>query len=130
MGHLGLMPQSIYKYGSYKVRAQEEQEARELLEDARIIEQSGAFAVVLEKIPSALAAEVTASITIPTIGIGAGPSCDGQVLVINDMLGLNTEFHPRFVRRYADLSSIVENAVRQYVDDVRTGSFPSDDESY
>ncbi|NMW22080.1 MAG: 3-methyl-2-oxobutanoate hydroxymethyltransferase [Chlorobiaceae bacterium] len=130
MGHLGLMPQSIYKYGSYKVRAQEGMEAEQLLADARILEESGAFAVVLEKIPSALAAEVTSSLTIPTIGIGAGIDCDGQVLVINDILGLNREFHPRFVRQYADLNTVIENAVRQYVHDVREKDFPSADESY
>ncbi|ACF11231.1 3-methyl-2-oxobutanoate hydroxymethyltransferase [Chlorobaculum parvum NCIB 8327] len=130
MGHLGLMPQSIYKYGSYKVRAKEGDEAEQLMEDARILEESGAFAIVLEKIPSKLAGEVSRSLTIPTIGIGAGPECDGQVLVINDMLGLNTEFHPRFVRRYADLSSVIEKAVQSYVADVRANSFPSEDESY
>ncbi|MEI8032210.1 MAG: 3-methyl-2-oxobutanoate hydroxymethyltransferase [Chlorobiaceae bacterium] len=130
MGHLGLMPQSIYKYGSYRVRAQEEEEAEQLLEDARIVEESGAFAVVLEKIPTALALEVTRSLTIPTIGIGAGVECDGQVLVINDILGLNREFHPRFVRQYADLNTLVEQAVKQYVQDVRSRSFPSADESY
>ncbi len=130
MGHLGLMPQSIYKYGSYRVRAQEEREAEQLLEDARILEESGAFAIVLEKIPSALAAEATRSLTIPTIGIGAGVACDGQVLVINDILGLNREFHPRFVRQYADLNTVIEGAVRQYVEDVRQTSFPSTDESY
>jgi 3-methyl-2-oxobutanoate hydroxymethyltransferase len=130
MGHLGLMPQSIYKYGSYRVRAQEEREAEQLLEDARILEESGAFAIVLEKIPSALAAEVTSSLTIPTIGIGAGVACDGQVLVINDILGLNREFHPRFVRQYADLNTVIEHAVRQYVEDVRQSNFPSIDESY
>jgi len=130
MGHLGLMPQSIYKYGSYRVRAQEGREAEQLLEDAKALEESGAFAIVLEKIPSALAAEVTGSLTIPTIGIGAGVACDGQVLVINDILGLNREFHPRFVRQYADLNSVIENAVRQYVDDVRQSFFPSADESY
>ncbi len=130
MGHLGLMPQSIYKYGSYRVRAQEEREAEQLLEDAKILEESGAFAVVLEKIPSALAAEVTRLLTIPTIGIGAGSGCDGQVLVINDILGLNREFHPRFVRKYADLNTVIEGAVRQYVEDVRQVNFPSSDESY
>lgn len=130
MGHLGLMPQSIYKYGSYKVRAKEGEEAEQLMEDARILEESGAFAIVLEKIPSKLAGQVSRSLTIPTIGIGAGPECDGQVLVINDMLGLNTEFHPRFVRRYADLSSVIEKAVQSYVEDVRANSFPSEDESY
>jgi len=130
MGHLGLMPQSIYKYGSYKVRAKEGDEAEQLMEDARILEESGAFAIVLEKIPSKLAGEVSRSLTIPTIGIGAGPECDGQVLVINDMLGLNTEFHPSFVRRYADLSSVIEKAVQSYVADVRANSFPWEDESY
>jgi len=130
MGHLGLMPQSIYKYGSYKVRAEEEQEAEQLLEDARILEKSGAFAIVLEKIPTALAAEVTSSLTIPTIGIGAGVECDGQVLVINDILGLNREFHPRFVRQYADLNTVIENAVKMYVHDVREKNFPSQEESY
>lgn len=130
MGHLGLMPQSIYKYGSYKVRAQEESEAGELLEDARALQEAGAFAVVLEKIPSGLAASITASLDIPTIGIGAGAGCDGQVLVVNDMLGLDREFQPRFVRQYADLSSIIEDAVRQYVSDVRQGNFPSAEESY
>ncbi len=130
MGHLGLMPQSIYKYGSYRVRAQEEQEAEQLLEDAIILEKSGAFAIVLEKIPSTLAAEVTRSLTIPSIGIGAGVECDGQVLVINDILGLNREFHPRFVRQYTDLNTVIEQAARRYVDDVRRRDFPSVDESY
>jgi len=130
MGHLGLMPQSIYKYGSYKVRAREEREAEQLLEDARILEEAGAFAVVLEKIPTSLAADATRSLTIPTIGIGAGVECDGQVLVINDILGLNREFHPRFVRRYADLNTVIENAVKQYVHDVQERNFPSPDESY
>ena len=130
MGHLGLMPQSIYKYGTYWVRAQEGREAEQLLEDAKILEESGAFAIVLEKIPSALAAEVTSSLTIPTIGIGAGIACDGQVLVINDILGLNREFHPRFVRHYADLNTVIEDAVRHYVEDVRQSNFPSSDESY
>lgn len=130
MGHLGLIPQSIYKFGSYKVRAREEQEAEELLRDAKLLEEAGAFALVLEKIPADLAAEVTASISIPTIGIGAGGACDGQVLVINDMLGLSTEFHPRFVRRYAELDRVIFDAVSRYVDDVRGGSFPREDESY
>jgi 3-methyl-2-oxobutanoate hydroxymethyltransferase len=130
MGHLGLMPQSIYKYGSYKVRAEDPAEAEELLEDAVTLERSGAFAVVLEKIPAGLALEISRSLSIPTIGIGAGAGCDGQVLVVNDILGLNREFHPRFVRQYADLNTIIEQAVRQYVDDVRSGGFPSVDESY
>jgi len=112
------------------VRAQEEHEAEQLLEDARLIEEAGAFAIVLEKIPSSLAETVTAQLSIPTIGIGAGSSCDGQVLVINDILGLNRAFHPRFVRRYADLGTVIEDAVRQYVEDVKSRSFPSADESY
>ena len=130
MGHLGLIPQSIYKFGSYKVRAREQMEAEELLRDAVLLEQAGAFALVLEKIPADLAAEVTRTVGIPTIGIGAGSFCDGQVLVINDMLGLNTEFHPRFVRRYADLDGVIFDAVTGYVDDVRNGHFPAEDESY
>lgn len=130
MGHLGLTPQSINKFGSYKVRAQEEAEARQLMDDARCLEQAGAFAVVLEKIPAALAGEVSRSLAIPTIGIGAGPECDGQVLVVNDMLGLNEGFRPRFVRRYADLCSVIEGAVREYVGDVRSNNFPSSEESY
>lgn len=130
MGHLGLMPQSIYKYGSYKVRAQEEREAEQLIEDARLIEEAGAFAIVLEKIPSKLAETVTRQLSIPTIGIGAGDACDGQVLVINDILGLDREFHPRFVRRYAELGTLIEGAVKQYVSDVKSASFPSPDESY
>lgn len=130
MGHLGLMPQSIYKYGSYKVRAEEQAEAEQLKADALELERSGAFAVVLEKIPSALAGEISRMLTIPTIGIGAGVECDGQVLVVNDILGLNREFHPRFVRQYADLNTLIEQAVRQYVEDVRSGGFPSPDESY
>lgn len=130
MGHLGLTPQSIYRFGSYKVRAREKTEAEELLRDAKLLEEAGAFALVLEKIPANLAAEVTRSISIPTIGIGAGQICDGQVLVINDMLGLNTEFHPRFVRKYADLDNIIHDAVSRYVDDVRNGQFPLEEESY
>ncbi|MCG8377157.1 MAG: 3-methyl-2-oxobutanoate hydroxymethyltransferase [Chlorobiales bacterium] len=130
MGHLGLTPQSIYKFGSYKVRARDQKEAEELLRDALLLEEAGAFALVLEKIPADLAAEVTRSVSIPTIGIGAGMSCDGQVLVINDMLGLNTEFHPRFVRKYAELDSIIHHAVVRYVDDVRKKQFPSEEESY
>ncbi|NTV47116.1 MAG: 3-methyl-2-oxobutanoate hydroxymethyltransferase [Chlorobiales bacterium] len=130
MGHLGLTPQSIYKFGSYKVRARDEQEADQLREDAKLLEQAGAFAVVLEKIPKALAEAVTKDLSIPTIGIGAGHGCDGQVLVVNDMLGFNTEFHPRFVRKYANLDSIISTAVKSYVNDVRQGTFPSDTESY
>ena len=130
MGHLGLTPQSIYKFGTYRVRAREEQEADDLRADVRLLEEAGCFAVVLEKIPAALAAEATASVSIPTIGIGAGPGCSGQVLVTHDMLGLTKEFHPRFVRRYAELADTVADAVRRYVDDVRTGDFPNASESY
>jgi 3-methyl-2-oxobutanoate hydroxymethyltransferase len=130
MGHLGLTPQSIYKFGSYKVRAQEQQEAEQLIEDAEQLERAGVFSLVLEKIPSALAEKVTQRLSIPTIGIGAGNACDGQVLVINDMLGLNTQFNPRFVRRYANLEEIISMAVKNYIHDVRQGIFPSRDESY
>lgn len=130
MGHLGLTPQSIYKFGSYKVRAQEQAEAEQLMADAESLESAGAFSLVLEKIPSALAAKVTEKISVPTIGIGAGAACDGQVLVVNDMLGLNTQFNPRFVRRYANLEEIISAAVKTYISDVRQGAFPSQDESY
>lgn len=130
MGHLGLTPQSIYKFGTYKVRAREEQEAEQLVKDARLLEEAGCFALVLEKIPAALAGEVTASVRIPTIGIGAGPACDGQVLVTHDALGLTTDFNPRFVRRYAALADEMTSAVHRYIDDVRSRSFPGDEESY
>lgn len=130
MGHLGLTPQSIYKFGTYKVRAREEVEAEQLREDVRTLEAAGCFAIVLEKIPAALAAELTASVGIPTIGIGAGAGCSGQILVTHDMLGLTKDFHPRFVRRYADLGQTVGRAVAQYVADVHGGAFPSADESY
>jgi 3-methyl-2-oxobutanoate hydroxymethyltransferase len=130
MGHLGLTPQSIYKFGTYKVRAREEEEADDLRRDVLLLQEAGCFAVVLEKIPAALAAEATASVDIPTIGIGAGASCSGQVLVTHDLLGLTREFHPRFVRRYAELADVVGDAVRRYVEDVRSADFPSDAESY
>jgi 3-methyl-2-oxobutanoate hydroxymethyltransferase len=130
MGHLGLTPQSIYRFGSYQVRARDEVEAEELKEDAVLLERAGVFGIVLEKIPADLAAAVTGSVSIPTIGIGAGPQCDGQVLVTHDALGLTTDFNPRFVRRYAHLDEQIEQHVRQYIADVRSGDFPSDDESY
>lgn len=130
MGHLGLTPQSIYKFGTYKVRATEQSEAEALLEDARRLEEAGCFSLVLEKIPAALAAEVTGSVSIPTIGIGAGGECDGQVLVTHDMLGLNKEFKPRFLRRYADLHDTMTEAVRHYIKDVKEGEFPNEDEQY
>lgn len=130
MGHLGLTPQSIYKFGTYKVRAQEEEEAKQLLSDALLLQEAGCFAVVLEKIPANLAKEVTKLLNIPTIGIGAGAQCDGQVLVMHDLLGLNRDFNPRFVRRYADLHSIIDGAVKSYVRDVKGQSFPNADEQY
>ncbi len=130
MGHLGLTPQSIYKFGTYKVRAREEQEAEELARDAVRLEQAGCFAIVLEKIPAQLAQQVTASVRIPTIGIGAGPHCDGQVLVTHDALGLTTDFNPRFVRHYAHLADTITDAVQAYIRDVRTRQFPGPDESY
>jgi 3-methyl-2-oxobutanoate hydroxymethyltransferase len=130
MGHLGLTPQSIYKFGSYVVRATEEDEAEQLLKDAKLLQDAGCFAVVLEKIPSELAKKVTQMLEIPTIGIGAGPHTDGQVLVTHDMLGVNQEFSPRFLRRYADLYTTMLNAFRQYDRDVKSGSFPSPEESY
>ncbi len=130
MGHLGLTPQSIYKFGTYKVRAREEQEADSVRRDIRKLEKSGCFAVVLEKIPATLATEVTESISIPTIGIGAGGGCSGQVLVTHDLLGLTQDFNPRFVRRYADLAGTMTQAVQGYVEDVRARNFPNDDESY
>ncbi len=130
MGHLGLTPQSIYNFGTYQVRAEEEEEANQLREDARRLEDAGCFALVLEKIPATLAAEVTASLSIPTIGIGAGDQTDGQVLVSHDALGLSTDFNPRFVRRYARLDETITDAIGEYVSDVRDRSFPTDDESY
>lgn len=130
MGHLGLTPQSIYKFGTYKVRATETAEAEQLLADALLLEEAGCFSLVLEKIPAALAAKVTESLSIPTIGIGAGSGCDGQVLVAHDMLGLNKDFSPRFVRRYADLHTVMSDAVQNYIKDVKDGSFPSKNEQY
>lgn len=130
MGHLGLTPQSIYKFGTYKVRAKEEEEAEQLFEDAKKLEKAGVFSIVLEKIPSPLAKRVTDELSIPTIGIGAGPHCDGQVLVTHDMLGLNKDFSPRFLRRYADLHSEMTDAVKNYVSDVKEGDFPNENERY
>jgi 3-methyl-2-oxobutanoate hydroxymethyltransferase len=130
MGHLGLTPQAIYQFGSYRVRAQDEAEAQRLYEDALALAEAGIFALVLEKIPAALAQRVTQDLPIPTIGIGAGPHCDGQVLVLYDMLGLNKAFSPRFLRRYADLHSIVVQACKQYIQDVKSRDFPSQAESY
>jgi 3-methyl-2-oxobutanoate hydroxymethyltransferase len=130
MGHLGLTPQSIYKFGTYSVRAKEEAEAAKLIEDAQLLEKCGCFGIVLEKIPAVLAKKVSQSVHIPIIGIGAGPDVDGQVLVMQDMLGITQEFKPRFLRRYADLSSVVAGAVAQYVSDVKAKDFPNQDEKY
>lgn len=130
MGHLGLTPQSIHKFGTYVVRAREEEEARRLIEDARILEKAGCFAIVLEKIPARLAEEVTATLRIPVIGIGAGPKTDGQVLVLHDMLGITQEFSPRFLRRYHNLYDEIKGAVQTYINDVRTLSFPNEKEQY
>lgn len=130
MGHLGLTPQSIHKFGTYAVRAREEAEAEKLLHDAHLLSEAGCFGIVLEKIPAALAARVTREIPTPTIGIGAGPGCDGQVLVIHDMLGINKGFSPRFLRRYADLHTVMTEAVGQYVQDVKSCDFPNEKEQY
>ena len=130
MGHLGLTPQSIHKFGTYQVRATDDAEADELRADAKALQEAGAFAVVLEKIPAELGAEISSELDIPVIGIGAGGGCDGQILVSHDMLGLYTRFHPRFVRRYADLAEDMQGAFQRYVRDVRGGEFPTADESY
>jgi len=130
MGHLGLTPQSIYKFGTYTVRAKEEEEANKLIEDAIALEKSGCFALVIEKIPAELTKKVSEELTIPIIGIGAGPYADGQVLVMHDMLGINKEFNPRFLRRYADLHTSISNAVENYISDIKAGSFPNENESY
>lgn len=130
MGHLGLTPQSIYKFGTYQVRAKEEAEAARLKSDALKLEEAGCFAIVLEKIPAHLAKEVSESLSIPTIGIGAGKYCDGQVLVMHDMLGINQEFKPRFLRQYANLYDDISTSVKNYINDVRSGDFPNDSEQY
>jgi 3-methyl-2-oxobutanoate hydroxymethyltransferase len=130
MGHLGLTPQSIHKFGTYVVRAREEEEARRLMEDARLLEKIGCFAVVLEKIPAKLAEEVTTTLKIPVIGIGAGGKTDGQVLVLHDMLGITQEFSPRFLRRYHNLYAEIKGAVQTYINDVRSQAFPNDKEQY
>jgi 3-methyl-2-oxobutanoate hydroxymethyltransferase len=130
MGHLGLTPQSIYKFGTYTVRAKEEAEANKLIEDAKLLQELGCFAIVLEKIPAKLAKRVTESIDIPTIGIGAGPDVSGQVLVSHDLLGITKDFKPRFLRRYLDLFDEIKRAAEQYSDDVRSGDFPNEKEQY
>ena len=130
MGHVGLLPQSIHKYGTYRVRGSNPEESDRILGDAQALEEAGAFAIVLEKIPSDLGRDVTARVGIPTVGIGAGPFTDGQVLVSHDMLGLFTRFRPRFVRRYAELADQMREAVSHFCGDVRSGEFPGSDESY
>jgi 3-methyl-2-oxobutanoate hydroxymethyltransferase len=130
MGHLGLTPQSIFKFGTYNVRAKEEAEAEKLIRDALILQEAGCFAIVLEKIPAQLAKNVTDALSIPTIGIGAGMHVDGQVLVLHDMLGLNKEFHPRFLRRYLNLADEINGAVQNYITDVKSKDFPNDKEQY
>ncbi|MBQ2027660.1 MAG: 3-methyl-2-oxobutanoate hydroxymethyltransferase [Alistipes sp.] len=130
MGHLGLTPQSIHKFGTYSVRAKEEAEAEKLVHDAKLLEEAGCFAIVLEKIPAALAERVSKELSIPTIGIGAGGACDGQVLVVHDMLGINKGFSPRFLRRYADLHTIMTEAISHYVEDVKSCDFPNEKEQY
>ena len=130
MGHLGLTPQSIHKFGSYKVRGDEESEAQQIFDDAKALERAGVFALVLEKIPGALAARVTAALEIPTIGIGAGPECDGQILVTQDMIGLFTRFRPRFVRRYLAMAETLRGAFGEFVKDVKDREFPNASESY
>ena len=130
MGHLGLTPQSIYKFGTYTVRAKEDEEADQLIEDAKLLETLGCFSIVLEKIPAHLAEKVAKSISIPVIGIGAGGGVDGQVLVIHDMLGMNNEFSPRFLRRYLNLYEQMTQAIGQYVSDVKSADFPNKQEQY
>lgn len=130
MGHLGLTPQSINKFGTYAVRAKDEAEAEKLLTDAKLLEETGCFAIVLEKVPASLARKVSAGLCVPTIGIGAGNGTDGQILVVDDMLGKNNGFSPRFLRRYADLNGIMTDAIGQYIADVKASSFPNESESY
>jgi 3-methyl-2-oxobutanoate hydroxymethyltransferase len=130
MGHLGLTPQSIYKFGTYTVRAKESAEAEQLIQDAKMLEKAGCFAIVLEKIPAKLAEKVTQTVSIPIIGIGAGGGVDGQVLVLNDMLGMNKEFSPRFLRRYLDLNEAISKAVNDYAQDVKSRDFPNPKEQY
>ena len=130
MGHLGLTPQSIYKFGTYSVRAKEESEAEQLIKDAEMLEKAGCFGIVVEKIPAKLAEKVTKKVTIPIIGIGAGAAVDGQVLVVNDLLGMNKEFSPRFLRRYLDLDEAISGAVKAYTQDVKNQDFPNENEQY
>ncbi len=130
MGHIGLTPQSILQFGSYRERGRDKEEADEIIKDAKALEEAGAFAVVVEKVPAGLSTKISEQLVIPTIGIGAGVHCDGQVLVTPDMLGLNVDFHPRFVRNYAGLAEEIKSAVINYIDDVKQAKFPSEEESY
>ena len=130
MGHLGLTPQSVNQFGGYGLRAKDDAEAEKLLHDAKLLDEAGCFSIVLEKIPAALAARVTKAVSCPVIGIGAGNGCDGQVLVLQDMLGMNQGFKPKFLRRFAALASEIKNAVGNYIDAVKNSSFPSEEESY
>lgn len=130
MGHLGLTPQSIYKFGTYTVRAREKQEAEKVEKDAELLQNLGCFGLVLEKIPAKLAAKISKNLVIPVIGIGAGNQVDGQVLVMHDMLGINTDFNPRFIRKYANLHDIIDQAVKEYIKDVQSGDFPNENEQY
>ena len=130
MGHLGLTPQSIYKFGTYTVRAKENAEAKKLINDAKLLEKAGCFAIVLEKVPAELAKKVAGELEIPVIGIGAGADVDGQVLVLHDMLGMNNEFSPRFLRRYSNLFEEINKATTNYINDVKSGSFPNEKEQY
>ena len=130
MGHLGLTPQSIYKFGTYTVRAKENAEAKKLINDAKLLEKAGCFAIVLEKVPAELAKKVASELAIPVIGIGAGADVDGQVLVLHDMLGMNNEFSPRFLRRYSNLFEEINKATTNYINDVKSGSFPNEKEQY
>ena len=130
MGHLGLTPQSIYRFGTYAVRAKKEEEAQKLIEDAQLLQEKGCFGVVLEKVPAVLTEQVSKALRIPTIGIGAGPEADGQVLVLHDLLGITQDFNPRFIRRYANLKDTINEAVAHYVEDVKQRNFPNEEESY
>ncbi|MDP2210026.1 MAG: 3-methyl-2-oxobutanoate hydroxymethyltransferase [Bacteroidota bacterium] len=130
MGHIGLTPQSIHKFGSYDVRGREKGEAENILRDAKALEKAGVFSIVLEKIPSSLAKKITKSVSIPTIGIGAGPHCDGQILVVYDMLGMFEDFQPRFARKYAELTKTIKSSFKNYVKDIKAGNFPNKEESF
>ena len=130
MAHIGLTPQSVNQLGGFKVQGKEEAAARRILEDAKILEEAGAFSIVIESVPWKLAAEITVALSIPTIGIGAGADCDGQVLVVHDMLGMFDKFTPKFVKRYAELSKLMKEAVAQYAEEVRSGAFPDKEHSY